>query len=129
MKQDIKTFSLRKLVVYRICGVKTKGTRDQRWYNFFNSPIFSNVKCTYYKSAKYRTIKKIVPSLIPCSLPFYTTIAFKSYIPLTFSERMFFILCKMNANMLPNVRMPTCSLNIPLNDQHAEQWVTSDPKT
>ena len=28
--------------------------------------------------------------LIPCSLPFYTTIAFKSYIP---PEKMFFISC------------------------------------
>ena len=38
-------------------------------------------------SAKYRNNDIVSP--IPCSLPFYTTIAFKSYIPLTFSERMF----------------------------------------
>ena len=34
----------------------------------------------------------IIVSPIPCFLPFYTTIAFKSYIPLSFSERMFYIL-------------------------------------
>ena len=35
----------------------------------------------------------IIVSLIPSSLPFYTTIAFKSYyIPLSFSERMFLYL-------------------------------------
>ena len=33
--------------------------------------------------------KIFVPSLIPSSLPFYITIAFKSYIPLTFLVRMF----------------------------------------
>ena len=36
-------------------------------------------------------IGMIIVSPLHCSLPFYTTIAFKSYIPLTFSERMFFI--------------------------------------
>ena len=78
-------------------GVKRKGTRDQqRCVIFFLNPVFSNERCTYYKSAKYRTVKKsYVSLLIPCSLPFYTTIAhaFKSYIPPTFSERMFFISC------------------------------------
>ena len=39
-------------------------------------------------------IGMIIVSPFPCSLPFYTTIAFKSYIPLTFSERrMFFVSC------------------------------------
>ena len=48
---------------------------------------------TRYKNILSRRL--FVPSLIPCSLPFYTTIAFKSYIPLTFAEtqRMFFISC------------------------------------
>ena len=43
---------------------------------FFNSPIFSNVKCTYYKSDKYRTVKKnsyhrcsLVPFLFTPRLP------------------------------------------------------------
>ena len=31
----------------------------------------------------------VVSPIGPCSFPFYTTIAFKSYIPLIFSERMF----------------------------------------
>ena len=38
---------------------------------FFNSPIFSNVKCAYYKSDKYRTVKKncvIVAPLFPSFL-------------------------------------------------------------
>ena len=43
---------------------------------FFNSPIFSNVKCTYYKCDKYRTVKKnsyhrcsLVPFLFTPPLP------------------------------------------------------------
>ena len=43
---------------------------------FFNSPTISNVKCTYYKSAKYRTVKKnsyhrcsLVPFLFTPPLP------------------------------------------------------------
>ena len=39
-----------------------------------NSPIFSTIR-----SAKYRTIPFFLSFLIPCSLPFYTTIALKSY--------------------------------------------------
>ena len=75
-------------------GVKRKGTRDQRWYNFFlNSRIFSNVKCTYYKSAKYRTtcIQKfctIVDPLLPSFLHHHCL----QIIPLTFSVRMFLYL-------------------------------------
>ena len=44
------------------------------------------------ESAKYRNIVSTV-SPIHCLLSFYTTIAFKSYmyIPLSFSERMFFV--------------------------------------
>ena len=62
--------------------------------NFFNSPIFSTFVVRTFFVAKYRTVtKNFVSSLIPCSLSFYTTIAFKSYIPPTFSERMFFISC------------------------------------
>ena len=38
----------------------------------------------------------IIVSPLPSSLPFYTTIAFKSYIPLTFSERMFLLPCIYN---------------------------------
>ena len=60
---------------------------------FFNSPIFITFVVRTFYVAKYRTVKKFVSSLLPCSLPFYTTIAFKSYIPPTFSERMFFISC------------------------------------
>ena len=41
-----------------------------------NSPIFSTIRST---SAKYRTIPFFLSFLIPCSLPFYTTIALKSY--------------------------------------------------
>ena len=43
---------------------------------FFNSPIFSNVKCMYYKNDKYRTVKKnsyhrcsLVPFLFTPPLP------------------------------------------------------------
>ena len=43
---------------------------------FINSPIFSNVKCTYYKSDKYRTVKEnsyhrcsLVPFLFTPPLP------------------------------------------------------------
>ena len=64
---------------------------------FFNSPIFSTFVVRTSFVAKYRTVKKkFVSSLLPCSLPFYTTIAVKSYIPLTFSERMFFISCSLH---------------------------------
>ena len=49
-------------------------------------PIFSNINIMH--AVLLSAI--IIVSPLPCSLPFYTTIAFKSYIPLTFSERMFF---------------------------------------
>ena len=71
-------------------GVKRKGTSVGDAINSI-SPMFINV-IPFYKSAKYRTIVCIL-SPIPCSLSFYTTIAFKTYIPLTFSQRMFFISC------------------------------------
>ena len=55
-------------------------------------PIFSNIiVMAFYTVLNIGII--IVSPLNPCSLSFYTTIAFKSYIPLTFSERMFFISC------------------------------------
>ena len=51
---------LKALVVYKR---REQGINDGT--NFFNSPIFSTVKCTYYKSAKYRTIKKICTIIVP----------------------------------------------------------------
>ena len=60
---------------------------------FLKSPIFSTfVVCINFTLLNIGLFKKIVPSLIPCSLPFYTIIAFKSYIPPTFSERKFLYL-------------------------------------
>ena len=56
---------------------------------YMNRPIFSTyVVCINFTLLNIGLFNKIVPSLIPCSLSFYTTIAFKSYIPLTFSERI-----------------------------------------
>ena len=53
-------------------------------------PIFSNIfVMTFYTVLNIGII--IVSPLNPLS--FCTTVAFKSYIPLTFSEGMFFISC------------------------------------
>ena len=60
-------------------------------------PIFSNINImalhAVLLSAKYRNNYCISTPLFPSFLH-HRTIAFKSYIPLTFSERMFFISCK-----------------------------------
>ena len=49
-------------------------------------PIFCNINVMpFYKVLNVRII---IVTPISCSLLFYTTIAFKSYISLTFSERM-----------------------------------------
>ena len=50
------------------------------------SPLYNSI--TFLLLVTYRNI---VPP-IPCSFPFYTTIAFKSYMPLTLSERKFLYL-------------------------------------
>ena len=54
-------------------------------------PIFSNIiVMTFYTVLNIGII--IVSPLNPLFSFFFTTIAFKSYIPLTFSERMFLYL-------------------------------------
>ena len=57
-----------------------------------------------YESAKYKMLKNFVSSLIP----FYTIIAFKSYIPPTFSETKFFYILynkiqMTNKNVMYNI--------------------------
>ena len=70
-------------------GVKMKGTRDWRYNNY--SYIYSNMhKCNaILQSAKYENNHCI-------SNP-YTTIAFKFYTSLTFSERMFLYLVHVSS--------------------------------
>ena len=71
-------------------GAKSKETRVCNSKGKFHSPIFSGpfVLCS---CAKYRTMTFSLTITDPCFLAFCTTIAFKSYIPSTFSLRRFFI--------------------------------------
>ena len=63
---------------------------------FFNSPILSNVKCTHYKSDKYRTVKK--NSYHRCSLvPFlFTPPLHSNPIYHQLSQRECFLSCELN---------------------------------
>ena len=56
--QNIHFWSLGVINEMHTANVKEGNKGSTMIRIFFNSPIFSNVKCTYYKSDKYRTVKK-----------------------------------------------------------------------
>ena len=70
-------------------GVKRKETRDWRYNNSVFICLALCIERHYIYVAKLADIRIVIVSPIPCLLPFYTSTAFKSNIPLTFSERMF----------------------------------------
>ena len=62
--------------------------------NFPSDKTYQKEKCNSprFKCAKYRTTTFSL-LIRPCFLAVYTTIAFKSYMPPTFSLRMFLVSC------------------------------------
>ena len=87
MEQVINIFSMRKLVAYRIGRQQWCKKEGNKGLLRRGNVIVLYISHTNIKSYKWVNCSTITFPLLlnPCFLPFYTTTAFQSYIPPTFS--------------------------------------------